>query len=58
MILASDHGAVNFFHSAGLFMPIIDRIAADQTMVDVAGSSKKQVIEQLAERAAEPTVLC
>jgi 6-phosphogluconolactonase/glucosamine-6-phosphate isomerase/deaminase len=36
-------------------MSIIDYLAADQIMVGVAGSSKKQVIEQLAERAAELT---
>ena len=36
-------------------MSIIDYIAADQIMVGVAGSSKKQLIEQLAERAAELT---
>ena len=47
-----------FIHSAGLFMSIIDYIAADQIMVGVAGSSKKQLIEQLTERAAELTGLC
>ncbi len=45
-------------HSTGLFMSIIDYLAADQVMVGVVGSSKKQVIEQLAERAAELTGLC
>ena len=45
-------------HTAGLFMSIIDYIAADQIMVGVAGSSKKQLIEQLTERAAELTGLC
>jgi PTS system nitrogen regulatory IIA component len=39
-------------------MPIIDYLATDQIMVGVAGSSKKQLIEQLAERAAELTGLC
>ena len=39
-------------------MSIIDYIAADQIMVGVAGSSKKQLIEQLTERAAELTGLC
>ena len=39
-------------------MSIIDYLAADQIMVGVVGSSKKQVIEQLAERAAELTGLC
>lgn len=38
-------------------MSIIDYLAADQIMVGVAGSSKKQVIEQLAERAANLTGL-
>ena len=47
-----------FIHSTGLFMSIIDYLAADQIMVGVAGSSKKQLIEQLAERAAELTGLC
>ena len=47
-----------FINSAGLFMSILDYIAADQIMVGVAGSSKKQLIEQLAERAAELTGLC
>lgn len=47
-----------FIHSAGLSMSIIDYIAADQIMVGVAGSSKKQLIEQLTERAAELTGLC
>ena len=47
-----------FIHSSGLFMSIIDYIAADQIMVGVAGSSKKQLIEQLAQRAAELTGLC
>ena len=47
-----------FIHPAGLFMSIIDYIAADQIMVGVAGSSKKQLIEQLTERAAELTGLC
>ena len=47
-----------FIHSTGLFMSIIDYLTADQVMVGVAGSSKKQVIEQLAERAAELTGLC
>ena len=39
-------------------MSIIDYLAADQIMVGVSGSSKKQVIEQLTERAAELTGLC
>ena len=39
-------------------MSIIDYIAADQIMVGVASSSKKQLIEQLAQRAAELTGLC
>ena len=39
-------------------MSIIDYLAADQVMVGVSGSSKKQVIEQLTERAAELTGLC
>ena len=39
-------------------MSIIDYLAADQILVGVAGSSKKQVIEQLAERAAGLTGLC
>ena len=47
-----------FIHSTGLFMSIIDYLAADQIMVGVAGSSKKQVLEQLAEHAAELTGLC
>ena len=47
-----------FIHSTGLFMSIIDYLTADQIMVGVAGSSKKQVIEQLAERAAELTSFC
>ena len=38
-------------------MSIIDYLTADQIMVGVAGSSKKQLIEQLAERAAELTGL-
>ena len=33
----------SFIHSAGLLMSIIDYIAADQIMVGVAGSSKKQI---------------
>ena len=45
-------------HFTGLFMSIIDYLAADQIMVGVAGSSKKQVIEQLADRAAKLTGLC
>ena len=48
----------SFIHSAGLFMFITDYLAADQIMVGVAGSSKKQLIEQLTERAAELTGLC
>jgi nitrogen PTS system EIIA component len=44
-------------HSTGLSMTIIDYLAADQIMVGVASSSKKQLIEQLAERAAELTGL-
>ena len=47
-----------FVHSTGLFMSITDYLAADQIMVGVAGRSKKQLIEQLAERAAELTGLC
>ena len=47
-----------FIHSAGLYMSIIHYIAANQIMVGVTGSSKKQLIEQLAERAAELTGLC
>ena len=47
-----------FIHSTGLFMSIIDFLVADQIMVGVACSSKKQLIEQLAERAAELTGLC
>ena len=39
-------------------MSIIDYFAADQIMVGIAGSSKKQLIEQLAERAAKLTGLC
>ena len=39
-------------------MSIIHYIAANQIMVGVAGSSKKQLIEQLTERAAELTGLC
>ena len=39
-------------------MSIIDYLATDQIMVGVACSSKKQLIEQLAERAAELTGLC
>ena len=49
---------IDSIHSAGLFMSIIDYLAADQIMVGVAGSSKKQLIEQLTERAAELTGLC
>ena len=47
-----------FIHPTGLFMSIIDFLVADQIMVGVACSSKKQLIEQLAERAAELTGLC
>ena len=47
-----------FIHLTGLFMSIIDFLVADQIMVGVACSSKKQLIEQLAERAAELTGLC
>jgi PTS system nitrogen regulatory IIA component len=47
-----------FIHSTGLFMSIIYYLTADQIMVGVASSSKKQVIEQLAERTAELTGLC
>ena len=47
-----------FIHSTGLFMSIIDYLAAEQIMVGVASSSKKQLIEQLAQRAAELTGLC
>ena len=47
-----------FVHSTGLFMSITDYLAADQIMVGVVGRSKKQLIEQLAERAAELTGLC
>ena len=39
-------------------MSIIDYLATDQIMVGVSGSSKKQVIERLAERAAKLTGLC
>ena len=39
-------------------MSIIDYLTAEQIMVGVAGSSKKQLIEQLAQRAAELTGLC
>ena len=39
-------------------MSIIDYLTTDQIMVGVAGSSKKQLIERLAERAAELTGLC
>ncbi len=39
-------------------MSIIDYLATNQIMVGVACSSKKQLIEQLAERAAELTGLC
>jgi nitrogen PTS system EIIA component len=46
-----------FIHSTGLFMSILDYLAADRIMIGVAGSSKKQLIEQLAERAAELTGL-
>jgi nitrogen PTS system EIIA component len=48
----------DFIHSTGLLMSIIDFLAADQIMVGVGSSSKKQVVEQLAERAAELTSLC
>ena len=48
----------DFVHSTGLFMSITDYLAADQIMVGVAGRSKKQLIEQLAERAAKLTGLC
>ena len=47
-----------FIHYTGLFMSIIDYLATNQIMVGVACSSKKQLIEQLAERAAELTGLC
>jgi nitrogen PTS system EIIA component len=47
-----------FIHSTGLFMSITDYLAANQIMVGVAGSSKKQVIEKLAEHAADLTGLC
>ena len=40
------------FISQVYFMSIIDYIAADQVMVGVVSSSKKQLIEQLAERGA------
>ncbi|MDA8716914.1 PTS sugar transporter subunit IIA [Alphaproteobacteria bacterium] len=39
-------------------MSIIDYLATNQIMVGIVGSSKKQLIEQLAERAAELTGLC
>ena len=39
-------------------MSIIDYLAADQIILSVAGSSKKQLIELLTERAAELTGLC
>ena len=39
-------------------MSIIDYLATNQIMVGVACSSKKQLIEQLAERAAELAGLC
>jgi nitrogen PTS system EIIA component len=39
-------------------MSIIDYLATEQIIIGVAGSSKKQLIEQLAERAAELTGLC
>ena len=39
-------------------MSIIDYLAVEQIMVGVASSSKKQLIEQLAQRAAELTGLC
>jgi nitrogen PTS system EIIA component len=47
-----------FVHLTGFFMSIIDYFAAEQIMLGVAGSSKKQLIEQLAKRAAELTDLC
>jgi nitrogen PTS system EIIA component len=47
-----------YIHFTGLFMSIIDYLAADQIMVGVVCSSKKQLIEQLAKRAAELTGLC
>jgi hypothetical protein len=56
-----DFGTVrstDFINSTGCFMSILDYLAADQIMVGVAGSSKKQLIEQLAGRAAELTGLC
>ena len=49
---------IDSIHSAGLFMSIIDYLATGQIMVGVTGSSKKHLIEQLAERAAELTSLC
>ena len=58
VVLLSERRCMGHIHSTGLFMSIIDYLAADQIMVGVAGSSKKQVIEQLAERAAELTGLC
>ena len=39
-------------------MSIINYLTADQIMVGVAGSIKKQLIEQLAERTAELNGLC
>ena len=39
-------------------MSIVDYLAADHIMVGVTGTSKKQVIEQLAKRAAKLTGLC
>ena len=47
-----------FIRTSGLFISIINYLTADQIMVGVACSSKKQLIEQLAERAAELTGLC
>ena len=50
--------STGFIHPTGLFMSIIDFLVADQIMVGVACSSKKQLIKQLAERAAELTGPC
>ena len=42
-----------FIHPGGLLMSVIYYLTADQIMVCVAASSKKQAIEQLAERTAK-----
>ena len=41
-----------------LFISILDYLAANQIIIGVTGSSKKQVVEQLAKRAAKLTGLC